>query len=327
MSYCQTYYPGLDLLKFILAIFIIAAHTQLFEEIPTLHQFISPFEGSAVPTFFAISAYLFYNRISNCTSKVESYTILKKNIIRLVTIFGIWYILMLPMTYFKFFSVATLKETIYAILLTCTFNGYWFFKALIINTIILYLCRNQKIFIITSTIFLLIYLFWSYNYIFNYISIPISPYYSFYYHTFYFFIGAIIARYQSFIPNPKTSITLILYIGTIFLSLNPLLWPICRLIIPFILIVLFKKLAKNINKQTLLQMRSLSILLYVTQFMIIWLYNNLCNYYLNHTSDIYQFLQYSVIRFMAVLSITLSISLLILKFEKKPSLTFLHKLH
>ena len=59
------YYPGFDLIKLILAILIIAAHTQLFEEIPIIHQIINPIEGSAIPTFFAISAYLFYQRISN----------------------------------------------------------------------------------------------------------------------------------------------------------------------------------------------------------------------------------------------------------------------
>lgn len=61
--------------------------------------------------------------------------------------------------------------------------------------------------------------------------------------------------------------------------------------------------------------------------MIIWIYNNLCNDYLNHTSDIYQILQYSVTRFIVVLSIALGLSLLILKLEKRPSLSFLKKLH
>ena len=321
----KTYYPGLDLLKFILAILIIAAHTQLFEEIPILHQIIDPIEGSGVPTFFAISSYLFFQRIGNCITNSESIAILKKNIIRLLTIFCIWYILMLPMTYFRFFSVATIKETIYAILLTCTFSGYWFFKALIINTIILYFCRNKLLF--TAFISLLIYIFWAYNYIFNYFSVPISPYYSFYYHTFYFFIGAIIARYQSYIHAPKNFIMLLLYIATILFSFNSLFWPIGRLIIPFILIILFKSIAPNIKKQFLLKMRSLSILLYVTQFIIIWLYNNFCNYYLNPGSDIYLFLQYSVTRFIVVLSIALGISLLILNLEKKPTLSFLNKLH
>lgn len=326
MTHSPIYYPGFDFIKFILAILIIAAHTQLFEEIPIIHQIISPIEGSAIPTFFAISAYLFYQRISNCTSNNESYAILKKNIKRLLTIFCVWYLLMLPMTYFRFFSVATIKETIYAILLTCTFNGYWFFKALIINTIILYLCRNKKSLIVSSILFFLIYIYWAYNYIFSYCSIPISPYYSFYYHTFYFYIGALIARYQSSIHCPKISILLILYIATI-LSYNSLLWPICRLIIPIILIFLFKKLSNNNHKQTLLIMRSLSILLYVTQFMIIWIYNNLCNYYLDITSSIYSVLQYSVTRFIVVLTIALGMSMIILKLEKKPSFSFLKKLH
>lgn len=323
----NTYYPGLDLLKFILAILIIATHTQLFEEIPILHQLIAPIKESAVPTFFAISAYLFVQRINNCNNNYESGIILKKNIKRLLTIFCIWYILMLPMTYFRFFSVANLKETVYAILLSCTFNGYWFFKALIINTIILYYCRSKNKLLISSIVFFFVYIFWSYNYIFNYYSINISPYYSFYYHTFYFYIGALMAHYERSLGNPKTSITFFLYIVVILLSLNSVLFPIGRLLIPCILIILFKNFAQSFNKQILLRMRALSILLYVTQFMIIWIYNNLCNDYLNHTSDIYQILQYSVTRFIVVLSIALGFSLLILRLEKKPSLSFLKKLH
>lgn len=321
------YYPGFDLLKLILAILIIAAHTQLFEEFPIIHQIIGPIEGSAIPTFFAISAYLFYQRISNCTSNNESYAILKKNIKRLLTIFCIWYILMLPMTYFRFFSVATIKETIYAILLTCTFNGYWFFKALIINTIILYLCRNKKSLIVSSILFFLIYIYWAYNYIFSYCSIPISPYYSFYYHTFYFYIGALIARYQSSIHCPKISILLILYIGTTILSYNLLLYPICRIIIPILLILLFKQLANTLSKQVLLKMRALSILLYVSQFIIIWLYNGFSNKYFESGSEIYLFLQYSITRFTIVFIIGLGISLLIIKLEQKRSLSFLKMLH
>ena len=190
----KTYFPGLDLLKFILAIMIVAAHCRLFEEFTDLKVLADRLFSIAVPLFFAMSAFFFVRKI-DAMEEVDKRRQFKKTIKRLAILFAIWYVLMLPMTWFKWWSIATLKETVYAVFLSCTFNGYWFIKALIINTAILYLCRDRWSMILLSAVSFALYLLFAYNYIYHYLPIEFSPYYSFYYHTSFFCIGAMMARY------------------------------------------------------------------------------------------------------------------------------------
>ena len=124
---------GFDLLKIILAVFIISGHTALFEEYSNLAHIREILSSIAVPTFMAISAYLFFRKVYNVSKDEDSKPILIKTLKRLGLLFFSWYILMLPMAYIKFFSVATLKETIFALLFSCTFKGYWFIKAFYIS--------------------------------------------------------------------------------------------------------------------------------------------------------------------------------------------------
>ena len=93
------YYKGYDVLKFILSIFIVAAHTLLLEGLPDIHYALMMLISCAIPTFYAISAFLFMSKIDSASSESDKKQILKKSIIRLATIFVIWYIIMLPMTY------------------------------------------------------------------------------------------------------------------------------------------------------------------------------------------------------------------------------------
>ena len=221
---------GLDLLKFILSIMIIAAHTSLFEEYAQLSKIRETFTGFAVPSFFAMSSYFFYRKIVHTYTHEQTSSILKKSIIRLSILFIVWYVLMLPMTYIRFFSIATLKETIFAILFSCCVNGYGFIKALIINTVILYFCRREKALICLTIVATMINLYCSYNYIYKYNSLflDIHPYYSFYYHTAYFCCGALFARYQEKIDFTKWSIKILivmwttLFLMTFFLKIEPI---------------------------------------------------------------------------------------------------------
>lgn len=324
MQETKIYYPGLDLLKFLMSILIVAGHSQLFIENELLYNIIYPLRTIIIPTFFAISSFLFFSRIYNSLN--NEHEIYIRTIKRIGTIFCIWYIISLPMTYYNFLSIANFKEIMYAIVFSCTCSGYWFLKSLLINTIILYHYRKAINWI--SFISLIIFIFWSYNYEYSFININFSPYYSFYYNTIFFAIGVLLYSNKKaiFLFKAPASILVVITIFIYLLSYNTKFDPICRIINPFILIPLFCKL--NINKTSIFKkLRQLSIMLYVTHFMLIWIYNNFCNHYLNHTSDIYQILQYSVTRFIVVLSIALGLSLLILKLEKKPTFSFLNKLH
>ncbi len=316
--------PGLDILKFVLAILIISAHCSLFEEFPQIHILWGTLISIAIPIFFSISSYLFFNKIYNSSSNSISTFI--HYIKRLAILFTIWYILMTPMTYYKFYSVATFKETVFAIFLSCCFNGYWFIKALIINTTILYLFRKHLL----ACFFLamIIFLYCSYNNIYNFNPFlnSIHPYYSFYYHLAYFCWGALFARFKGIIDFTKWNSCLLITIWLALLITSQYfrIEPIYRLISFPLLFPIFYNL--RISPTPIYKkMRDTSIILYMIQFLLIWLYNGGCELYLESSTSLFRILQFSPVRFLTILSIALFFAWLILRNENKYQwLKFLH---
>lgn len=320
---------GFDLLKIIMAILIVAAHTHLFEEYNVLATIRGNIASIAVPTFMAISAYFFFKKIFRVPKEEDTRPVLIKTLKRLALLFFCWYILMLPMTYFKFFSVATIKETIFAIFFSCTFNGYWFIKALIINTCIFYICRDGKAFIICAFVSLLIYLFFSYNYVYHFIDFPYHPYYSFYYHLAYYSVGVLFARYGECILRNHVNSLLIVVIWMLLLAscfFFDFTDPIYRLLSIPLLFIFFYQLDLK-PKPYYKTMRDMSIILYMVQFVLIWLYNGACDLWLQPDSMNYAVLQYSITRFLVVTMVSILIAWLILRYEKYPKCGFLYYLH
>ena len=319
---------GFDLLKIILAVFIISGHTALFEEYSNLAHIREVLSSIAVPTFMAISAYLFFRKVYNVSKDDDSKPILIKTLKRLGLLFFSWYILMLPMAYIKFFSVATLKETIFALLFSCTFKGYWFIKALIINTCFFYLFRKSKALVVLTFFAWIVYLFFSYNYVFHFIDFPYHPYYSFYYNMGYYSIGVLFAKYgKSFYYTRANELLLIASFILVFLlgfieELNPL-YRIFSIPLLFMLFYQLDLAPKPYYKT----MRDMSIILYMVQFVLIWLYNGSCELWFKQNSVFFVILQHSITRFLIVTMITISIAWLILKYEKHPKFSFLHYLH
>jgi len=331
MNQRVVYHPGLDLLKFILAILIISAHCQLFIEFPIVRGRWSSFTAIAVPLFFGISSYLFFRKIFDVARDSDTKSLLIHSIKRLSILFLSWYVLMIPMTYFRFYSVATLKETIFAIFLSCCFNGYWFIKALIINTAILYFCRGKKTLILCSTIALSIYLYCAYNYIYHYNPFleSLHPYYSFYYHTAYFCCGALFARYQNQLQFWKwrSDLLIILWVILYFFTLNSFFDPIYRLVSFVFLFPVFFKQKAFFSESVYKRLRNMSIILYMVQFVLIWLYNGACELWLNSSSIGYGVLQFSIVRFLLILIATVFIAWAVLTLEKKNCFAFLRYLH
>ncbi len=321
------YYAGLDLLKFLLAIMIIAAHCSLFDEFADVKVLADRLFSIAVPLFFAMSAFFFVKKI-DALDEGDKRTQFKKTIKRLVILFTIWYVLMLPMTWFKWWSIATIKETVYALFLSCTFNGYWFIKALIINTVILFICRGRRAMLLLAAVSFAVYLLFAYNYIFHYLPVDLSPYYSFYYHTSYFCVGAIMARYYDEIRLLRLSswtllgLWIILFVLVSFLPIDPLY----RFFSIMLIFPVFERMDPKC-KERLKTMRSMSIILYMVQFMLIWLYKGACNEWLQPESMQFAILQFSLVRFIIVTVFALGIAWMIVTLEKKPRLNFLKYLH
>lgn len=230
----REYHPGLDILKFIMALFIIGSHTSLLCEFEVVHTFLLHVFDIAVPTFFTISAFLFYNKIDGL-SEVDSIKVFNHTLKRLIVFYVIWWILMLPMSLSTFFSIANIKEIIFAVVLQSTFGGYWFIKALIINTVLLFICRNGIRFYVFSFLSISIYLFLAYNYKYHYIELPFSPYFSFFYQTVYFALGAILVKLMKnkrlYIGiDIKLFFSILLLLCISFLKIGD---PIARFLYPF----------------------------------------------------------------------------------------------
>ncbi len=323
----KKYYAGLDLLKFILAIMIIAAHCSLFEEFTNVKVLADRLFSIAVPLFFAMSAFFFVRKIDSLEES-DKRKQFNKTIKRLLILFAIWYVLMLPMTWFKWWSIATIKETVFALFLSCTFNGYWFIKALIINTTILFICRGRIAMLLLAAFSFTVYLLFAYNNIFHYLPLDLSPYYSFYYHTSYFCVGAIMARYYDeirlFLLSSWTLLGLwiILFVLVSFLPIDPLY----RFFSIVLIFPVFERMDLKSNER-LKTMRSMSIILYMVQFMLIWLYKGACNKWLQPESMQFAILQFSLVRFIIVTVFALGIAWMIVKLEKEPRLSFLKYLH
>ncbi len=225
---------------------------------------------------------------------------------------------MLPMTYFNFFSVATLKETIFAILLSCTFNGYWFIKALLLNTVIFFFCRRGAALWICIVLSWIIYLCFSYNYIFHFFDYPYHPYYSFYYHMGYFSVGVLLAKYGKRIVNGRHTIPLVVFWLVLFVVdyLFAPFSPIFRILSIPIVFILFYQLNLKEGRQYK-TLREMSIILYMVQFVLIWIYDLCCNSFLDTTSVLFQTLQWSVMKSLVILSIAILMSVGILRFGDK----------
>lgn len=309
------YIPGLDILKYVMALLIVAGHCNLFMEWSNLNDFFAHVTEIAVPTFFAISAFLFFSKLE--ATPVESDRIFKHTIRRLFIFFAIWYILMLPYSIPNFFMKASLKEILFVIPFGCAFSGYWFIKALIINTAILYFCRGRKSLIICTIISLMVYLWGGYDYMYGSLAQKLHPYYAFYYHTIAFSIGALMARYQHLIPYKNTVLVISAFLVFVA-SFIPDIRVLSKILYPFFLISIFLSIKRG-NMDVCKKMRGMSILYYTMHFGLI--------FYYNYLFEKYEILSKSIIQYIIIVLLVTLISLAILYLEKKKTFSFLKYLH
>lgn len=319
-------YYGLDLLKFLMALLIIATHSQLLIEYYNIYNVATIIYSLAVPTFFSISTYFYAKKLFSVTTRYEAWKVCKKDVSRLLLLECFWLIIDLPMTWDVFFSHLTnWKECIAAFLFVFPIRGLWFINALIINKIILYLFRNhlKGLSIISLTVFILFSL--GYTPLLNEFSHPYHPYFNFYFHTFFCCIGALFAKYQR-LTSFRIDILALLLIA-IFLwhiynyDYAVMAW---RIICPFFFMSTFIRIIntpKETTKRLFLFIRKVSILFYFLHFNFLWIYKKVLS--LNEFS----IFSFSFIRYVIILILCFLISIVILKLEKIKFLNFLKYSH
>lgn len=310
------YYPWLDVLKYFMATLIIMGHTDIFEEWPVIFEGLTHVTEIAVPVFFSASAFLFFRKLET-SPETEHRSIVFHSIKRLCIFFAVWYVLMLPLSIPDFFMKANWKELLFVIPFRCAFWGYWFIKALIINTVILFICRKKRALIICAVLSSLIYLFFGYDYVYGEIGQTLHPYYTFFYHLYAFVFGALVARYLNRIPSwmQNPGILLATTLALMAMGFFPWFRVISKLLYPVVLLLFAMNINKPIKGEVCKVLRAMSILYYVIQFAVIAGYKAL----FPESS--------SIIRFLIVFGICTLISMLIVTLEQKRSFSFLKYTH
>lgn len=309
------YIPSLDILKWCMAVLIVATHCQLFVEDSRTYMIYAHFSEVAVPTFFCISSYLLFSRILN--KPMDKSLIFQTTIKRLIMFFLIWYILMLPFSISDFYNKATVKEILFAIPFSCAFRGYWFLKALIINMLIVYWAWNKNLLLIVAGLFAFCYLFFGYDYVYGSVSDTLHPYFSFYHHTYFFAIGAIVAKYRHFLPwflNSKAFLY-VCFVIVFLLSFVEWLRVLSVFCYPLILLLIVLNTKVNIPIPIAKQARMQSILYYAMHFGLIKIYSIIC-------PDSNSFLRFGI-----VITVCILLSTLLLRLETVRGFGFVKYMH
>ncbi len=120
-----------DVLKFVLAIFIIGIHTDV-------SYALMPIFRLAVPLFFIMTSYFFFHKQNILSSEQEKRTALKKYCLRILKLYLFWFILLLPIIIYHkkwyagvsiYFPVRLLQSFLFG----STFKASWFLAASLIN--------------------------------------------------------------------------------------------------------------------------------------------------------------------------------------------------
>lgn len=137
--------PGLDILKFIMSLLIVAVHSEAVNDIPIVYEVTNPIINSAVPMFFVVSAFLLFRKMrqSQLTFHQERGIMLHFTW-RLILLYVFWMVVQLPLViHTRHYLSMSFFEFIYNFLLDIafrsTFHGAWFFSALVVGTWLIYL--------------------------------------------------------------------------------------------------------------------------------------------------------------------------------------------
>lgn len=130
-------YNLIDIVKFILAIFIMIIHSGIDKTV------ISPVLRIAVPLFFIISAYFLFSKLKTLNDKKEKRRALVRFIKRNLFLYIIWAIIQLPLVvyfrdYHKNFLPNGFLYTLRDFFNGSGFTGSWFILALVVSVVIVY---------------------------------------------------------------------------------------------------------------------------------------------------------------------------------------------
>ncbi|MEG0290076.1 MAG: acyltransferase [Erysipelotrichaceae bacterium] len=160
-------YVGLDIMKYLSAIFVVAIHTAPFIEInPTLNVLVvSIIARIAVPFYFVCSSFLFFRKIDFSLGwwNEDNLKHFKKYILHLLKLYLVWcaiyFIFNIAMWIQGGFNLSSIVRYIRDFFFTGGFYHLWFLPALMFGTSIVYFLhtylRPYYMFLITFILYLL----------------------------------------------------------------------------------------------------------------------------------------------------------------------------
>lgn len=133
---------SLDILKCVLAIAIVAIHTQLYPHI------LYPWLRLAVPLFFVISSFLLFEKINEAIDYENKKQILFKYLRRNAILYLFYFIILLPYTfyirnYFEDGIVLGILRLVKSILFASSFSASWYIQATIAGTCIIFYASQK----------------------------------------------------------------------------------------------------------------------------------------------------------------------------------------
>jgi len=135
-------YNSLDILKFILSIFVLIIHSEIDKTV------ISPLLRIAVPIFFVISGYLFFSKIQKLDNRKDELNALAHLVKRNLFLYVSWVVIQLPILvygghYHKDFLRKGLWNLLKDLVLGNAFTGSWYIIALALGTVIIYFLSKK----------------------------------------------------------------------------------------------------------------------------------------------------------------------------------------
>ena len=167
----QDYFFTLDLVKFICCVVVVTIHSNFYPEI------IFPWARIAVPLFFMITAFLFFNKLKDVEEK-DKLPLVKKYMIRNLKLYLFYFVLLLPLIIFVMRKDVFMNGFVhfithfpFTLIFGSTFQGSWFIMACTLGVPLIYWLstkmKSPMLVIIVSLIyFVVIILSPSYNYLF-----------------------------------------------------------------------------------------------------------------------------------------------------------------
>lgn len=336
-----------DIVKLVLAVLIVAIHSSM----PGM--WFRPILRLAVPLFFIISSYLFFSKQRLMTSLEERRRGLRKYAIRILKLYFFWFVLLLPLTiYFRKwyvdFSPETLLTVVRSFLFGSTFMASWFLMASLLGVVVVWLlsrCRVGDKWIVALGVvaYAACCMFSTYystvewneavvNGYESYTTIFASPFNSFPCSILFVAIGKILAERKLSFSNVWLIIILVISMIVLYVefvltnSYCRVINDDCYFVLPvacaclFILIGQSQPCEIGIDTKKL---RATSTIIYCSHATILsYMGLVLKNNGIERPNDAWLMLM-----FLTALAISVGLSLLLLKLEKYPSLSWLRYSH